>query len=914
MDKKDDITLEENLLNEDNSLDKEHASDISGTLNHLSEQSGATKREMRRIPSNTKLVTKDTNDIDRIPQELSESPENFEDLKYANGEILFNNPVKTQSKSIDDTVINSSSVKRKVKTKALNSDISQAVRIDPDYKFGLTYAQVDDRFSEGYVNATAKKTGKTYGGIFFTNICTFFNFLTFAVAIALIIAGAEFTQLVFIFIIFANIIIGILQEIRSKRTIDKLSLITAPSAIVIRNGEKMAIPVKEVVLDDILYLELGKQISADSVVVKGEVEVNEAMLTGESEPIKKVKGDILYSGSFVSSGSCYAKVEKVGAANYVESLASQAKKYKKPKSELYDAVRLIIRAVTIMIIPLTVAMLVVGYTTYGGGWDGFSQNIQQTSGAVIGMIPAGMFLLTSTALAVSVIRLGNKQILVQDLYCIEMLARVDVLCFDKTGTITDGTMKVNDVIRINKLETKEYDVKDVIGSLLTATGDNNQTSMALANHFGYSNKLSASSVLPFSSQRKYSAVTFEGAGTFIFGAPEFVLKDMGIRISKIIKENAQNGYRVLVLAHSNQEMVGGKIPATRKAISLIVIEDNIREDAFETIAWFKKNDVKVKVISGDNPITVSEVARRVGVDNAELYISLDGLSDSEVREAAEKYTVFGRVTPEQKRLLVVELKAKGHTVAMTGDGVNDILAMRESDCAVAVATGSDAARNVSHLVLQDSNFTSMPEVVKEGRRVVNNIQKSSSLFLMKTIMSIGLTLIFLLMKKPYPYKTNMVLLLELCVIGLPSFCLALQKNNAIIKGKFLSNVAGRSIPSGIVLISVTLIVYWYIGKYYGAMDDSTQIYQTMLVLSLTLAGYMMLVKICEPFDIFRALLVILVIVLLCIGIFGFSEKSFGIARSALVLQDVLMCTTIVLGSYFVVTALMTILKSLKVVM
>ncbi len=796
--------------------------------------------------------------------------------------------------------------KKRKKRQIVNSDFSNAKRIEAQFDEGLSTAEVEQRQRDGYVNVTTQKGGKTYGRIFFNNICTFFNLLIFVIAAALIVVGAGINQMLFLAITILNIVVGIVQEIRSKHTVDKLNLMTSPNALVIRDGDKRAVPITDVVLDDVIYLEAGKQICADCEVIKGEIEVNESLLTGESVPMRKVKGSELFSGSFVTSGSCYARAVKVGAANYVETLTSHAKKYRKPKSEINRSVRLIIRGVSIVLIPLAIIMLVINYRNYAGDWN---KIISQVSGAVIGMIPAGMFLLTSVALAVSVIRLAKKKTLVQDLYCIEMLARVDVLCLDKTGTITDGTMQVHNIIEIKGGNTSDIMLNDIIGSILTATHDNNQTAQALANRFGYSNLLKPNYVMPFSSQRKFSAVSFEGQGTYMLGAPEFVLKEMGVRIEKIVNENAANGYRVMVLAHSPAEIKDGKLPAIRRPLCLIVIEDHIREDAIETIKWFKDNGVAIKVISGDNPVTVSEVARRVGVENAEKYISLEGLSNQEVIESANKYTVFGRVTPEQKSLLVKSIKAKGHTVAMTGDGVNDILAMREADCSVAIASGSEAARNVSHLVLLDSNFTSMPDVVREGRRVVNNIQQSSSLFLMKTFMSMALSVIFtLILRKPYPFDTSNLLLLELLVIGIPSFALALQPNHDMIKGNFLSNVIGRCVPGGITLTIATLAIYIYsLGLFVPTI--SGEVYTSMLVLTLTFSGMIILFKNCEPFDAYRTVLCVALAaaaIIACV----FMPEFFGIY--GINFLDALYLICVVLLSYFIVSILIKIARAARV--
>lgn len=474
---------------------------------------------------------------------------------------------RTKTPTIDGNFLSKDRMKSpKTKTRILKTTdafISNAERYYPTLEQGLSEEQVNKRIEEGLFNYSGGGNGKSYLNIFLSNIFTFFNMLTFAVAIALIVFQSGIEKLFFMLIVLLNIAIGIFQEIRSKRTVEKLKLVTAPTAVVVRDGEKQSIPVEEVVLDDILYVELGKQICADSVVVKGEAELNESLLTGESVPVKKKSGDMLYSGSFVSGGNCYARVDKIGAANYVEKLTSYAKKYKKPKSELRESISLIIKMVSVIIVPVAALLLWLGTRNAEViTWDTWRTNVQLVGGAVIGMIPAGMFLLTSVALATSVIRLAKKRTLVQDLYCIEMLARVNVLCLDKTGTITDGTMQVHDVIE-TKGNNFSVPLKDIIGSMLTATGDNNQTALALAEKFGYSQKLSPKVVVPFSSQKKLSAVTFEGEGTFILGAPEFVLKDVGVRLDKIITENAQNGYRVLLLAHSPIDITGDRLPSAR---------------------------------------------------------------------------------------------------------------------------------------------------------------------------------------------------------------------------------------------------------------------------------------------------------------------------------------------------------------
>ena len=739
----------------------------------------------------------------------------------------------------------------------------EIVRFSPHKKEGLSLEQVESRQAQGLVNIVDKKNSKTYKKIFFTNIFTFFNLLCFVVCGALIAVNA-WNNLLFMVTIVANILIGIIQEIKAKKTVEKISLVTAPTAVVLREGKSSQIPVSQVVLDDLLLFQLGKQICADCIVVEGEVEVNESLLTGESVPVKKKVGDKLFSGSFISSGKCTARVDKIGNDSYIAQLSHKAKQLKKPKSELLNSLNLIIRIIAIIILPLAILMY---YNNYHQLLV-VSETIKKTAGAIIGMIPAGMFLLTSLALVTGVIKLAKKRTLVQDMYSIEMLARTDVLCLDKTGTITDGTMKVNNVIQLE--HSLKYTLNEIMGSMLTALEDNNQTSRALANHFGYSKEIMPKEILPFSSTRKLSAVTFHNGETYIYGAPEFVLKTKDASIDKTVKQYAQKGFRVLLLAKSKGSIDGEKLPVERQPIALIIIQDHIRDDAYETIKWFKENKVAVKIISGDNPITVSEVSRRVGVENADKFISLEGLTTQQVIDVAEQYTVFGRVTPEQKCVLVKALKAKGHTVAMTGDGVNDILALKEADCSIAMASGSEATRNVSHLVLMDSNFSSMPSVVAEGRRVVNNVQKSASLFLMKTLFTTFLSLFCIIVGVEYPFSTNQILLLEWFVIGAPSFALALQPNKERIRGKFLPNLLARSLP-GAIIFTFNVIACYYFDLWFGTQGQ----YITMASLIVTFSGLLVLYSTCVPLDIFRGFLcffmIFAVIITLMVVPFSFFE-------------------------------------------
>ena len=489
-------------------------------------------------------------------------------------------------------------------------------RVRADYKTGLSSDQVKERINKGQTNETPNQNVKTYKNIFIENIFTFINMLCLAIAISLMCVGA-FGDCLGMIIILANITIGIIQEIRAKLTIEKLSLLTAPAVKVVRDGAEITISTNEVVIDDIIILTTGKQIVADSVIVEGSIEVNESMLTGESLPIKKKVGDTILAGSFVVSGQAYVRAEKVGKANYIQQLAAKAKKYKRPKSELFASLKNIIRVIGFIIIPVGILMYVNNFIQESGD---LTNTITRTAGSLMGMIPSGMFLLCSASLALSVIKLARKKALVQDLYCVEMLARVNVLCLDKTGTITDGTMKVYNCLQLNETD---FTLKRIMGSVLSALGDNNQTSQALINYFGYNKELKPIVTLPFSSSRKLSAVTFEGAGTYIMGAPEFVLPDCkDEKLNNMVEQYSKDGYRVLLLAHTNAAISKDHVPIERTAVALLILEDRIRDDAVETIKWFKNNHVKIKIISGDNPLTVAEIAKRVGVTGTENLISL----------------------------------------------------------------------------------------------------------------------------------------------------------------------------------------------------------------------------------------------------------------------------------------------------
>lgn len=769
----------------------------------------------------------------------------------------------------------------------------EAKRFNPSIKNGLSDDQVYNRMEQGLNNIVTMGSNKTILSIIIKHVFTFFNFIYLIIFLLLISAKVPISYYIFVFIVVFNTVIGIYQEIKSKNIIDKLSLQSAPNAIVIRNGEKKEVKINEIVLDDVIYLSPGKAIPTDSILQEGEIEVNESQLTGESVPIRKTIGDTLYSGSFVVSGNCSAIVERVGKENTMEKISSAARKYNKPKSEIMRSLNYLLKFVGIIIVPTAIILYCMGEGVHWTGTffekipqffksfihhsDTYQTTIMGMSGSLTGMIPSGLILLTTIALAVGVRRLGSNNTLIQENYCIEMLAHVDVLCLDKTGTITDGTMTVTRFIEARR---SEYNVPDIVSSMNSALHETNSTAQALEHYFGFGKKYHPISVVPFTSDNKYSAVTFDKYGTFVLGAPEFVMKSGYEKIEEQVNEYANQGLRVLALAHSTIPLKNGKLQRAPKLVALILIEDQIRPEAFDTIKFFKENNVQVKVISGDNPVTVSEVAKRVGIENAEDYISLEGLTDEEVANVANAYTVFGRVKPNQKKILVQALKAEKHTVAMTGDGVNDILALKEADCSIAMASGCDAVKNVAQVVLLDSNFASMPKVVAEGRRVINNIQQTASLFLVKTLFTILVTsfVIFGVIKtfspdgeSSYPLGTAQLMLIELFAIGIPSFFLALQPNKNIVTGHFLWNVIRKSLP-GAITIAVQVFITYLVSKKLGfSMLDI----KTIISFTATTTCLLILYMACRPFNKWKAGMFVF-LVTCCIVLFSLSLLDVSI--------------------------------------
>lgn len=739
----------------------------------------------------------------------------------------------------------------------------QVERINADVHEGLSSVEVAQRKKTKLTNKVNKTVGKSYLQIFASNIFTFFNLLGLIIFALMLICGA-YSDMLFVVVILANTVIGIFQEIRSKLAVEKLSIVSEPTATVVRNGEKQSVKVGDVVLDDVVLFSAGKQVCCDSVIVIGEVEVNESMLTGESLAVKKSRGDLLYSGSYVVSGSCTCRADKVGKDCYVEQLSAKVKKAKTPDSQLMKGIRSIIKIISLIIFPLGIATFLMSSEIAAlGTVDGVfgkyiagsaevvtnvNNAIRAASGSMIGMVPSGMVLLTSVALAVAALKLAKRKVLVRELPCIEVLARVDTLCLDKTGTITDGSMTVEQII---PLSTTEADVQSYLATLLAATGDGNATAQAISAYVQGAPQLEHGECIPFSSERKYSAVTLKKGGTVVLGAPEFLFEKTEKSFQTQCKTLTSKGLRVLAVGFSKKPLADGKVVGA-EPIAILALQDSVRSDAPQIIGWFKQNDVEIKVISGDDPLAVSVIAAKAGVANADKYVSLEGMTDEQVAQAATEYSVFGRVTPEQKALLVRALKKAGKTVAMTGDGVNDILAMRESDCAISVGSGTDAAKTVANLVLTDDKFGSLPKVVAEGRQVVNNVQNSASLFLMKTCMTVLTTITLLFLPSySYPFTPQNLYAIEFFVIGIPSFLLALKPNESLITGNFLKNTFRKTLPSGIAMYLSVACTYLFAGVMglteVGGVYDANQI-STVAMLAMTFTGVVGLLVLLYPYD------------------------------------------------------------------
>ena len=663
---------------------------------------------------------------------------------------------------------------------------------------GLSTAEVNQRISNGKINTVDNKITKSYKQIFLNNTITFFNILN-AALLGLVLFVGSYKNTLFILVIIINTIAGIYQEIKAKRTLDRLSILTTSHVEVIRDDELKEIDIDQIVLDDYIVLTTGAQIPTDSILIDGHMETNESLLTGESDPVLKQNGDTLYSGSFITSGKGICKVIHVGDDNYMNQITQEAKRLKKHNSELNRCLNKILKYVSIVILPIG-GLLFLKQFFYGN--QTFNNSIVSTVAAILGMIPEGLVLLTSVALTLSVLRLAKQNTLVQELFCIETLARFDVLCLDKTGTITEGTMKVEFDVKMSNV-----DISEIVGNLMHSLTDVNVTAQALKEHYQTKTNFNPYFVIPFSSDRKYSGTSYFNRGTYYIGAYQFLFPKGNEELEEKCVDYASEGYRILVLAHTDEVMSNEALPVDLEPLGIIVLSDVIRKDAKETLAYFNEQGVDLKVISGDDPITVSSIAKRAGLNNAHHYVDATTLSTSEeIAEALNKYSVFGRVTPQQKKAMVVALKQQGHTVAMTGDGVNDVLAFKEADCSIAMASGSDAAKNAANLVLLDNNFDAMPHIVDEGRRVINNITMSASMFLIKTIFSALIAISTIFFGQAYPFEPIQLSLISACGVGIPTFFLTYEANFARVEGNFLETVLEKSFPSAFTIaIGATLI-------------------------------------------------------------------------------------------------------------
>lgn len=766
---------------------------------------------------------------------------------------------------------------------------------------GLTSEEVRAAQAAGKVNADATVKTRSYGSIFRSNICTLFNLINVILAVFVFLTGS-YKNMLFMLVIVINTIIGIVQEIRSKITTDRLSIVVAANVEVMRDGKIQKIPIDELVLGDVMRLGRGNQIPTDSVVLKGECKTDESLLTGESRLIPKHAGDQLYSGSFINAGAVWARVEKVGADNYAAQITNEAKQKKAINSEIMTSLNKIIKYVSIFMFPVGLLLFANEYLLHHVELD---PAILSTVSAMVGMIPEGLILLASTVMAVAVVRLARHQVLVQQLYCIETLARVDVLCLDKTGTITTGGMEVSGLVPLSTAdsEPKEQELSKIVASLVASDEDPNDTARAIQEYFGLAKEgkqkaeqaitpadlLKPTRVIPFSSDTKWSGAAFANGEAYVMGAAQFVLEKNANTLAQI--KDTLDTYaadaRVLLVARVEGFDTNGTIEGEVTPLGFVCLRDQIRSTAAQTITYFKEQGVKLKVISGDDPHTVSGIAQKVGIEGADRFVDASTLkTDQDIASAIKNYNVFGRVRPEQKKAFVLALQAEGHTVAMTGDGVNDVLALKASDCSVAMASGSDAARNVAQLVLVDNDFASMPAVVAEGRRSINNLQRSASLFLVKTLLSITAAFLFIFLPWQYPFVPIQLTLISAFTIGLPSFVLALEPNKDLVRGHFLPNAVVHSIP-GAVCAVVSIVVLTIVGNEAIGLDYRQV--STLCVMVVGLLGIMLVIRLSIPFTPLRWGLLVVVIGGLLIGVVGFGWlfdiapftpemwQSFGIA-------------------------------------
>ena len=802
---------------------------------------------------------------------------------------------------------------------------------------GLTNEQVQERIAEGKVNVNENPNTRTYKQIILENTLTFFNFLNIALLV-LVLFVRSYKNSMFMGIILINTVIGIIQEIRAKKTIDKLAILTESKTVVLREGKKWSISTEKLVLDDLIFLKTGDQVPADVKVLEGTVEVNESLLTGESDNLSKSQGDELFSGSFVTSGEACCQVIHVGKDNYASQITSEAKEFKRHNSELRNSLNAILKVISIIIVPLGAMLFYKQYMIVG---DTLKDSVVNMVAAVLGMIPEGLVLLTSVALTLGSMVLATKKTLVQELYCIETLARVDTLCLDKTGTITEGTMKVEDVQLYDTAQTtvvqhtakfdpetgepvqnvsalkpevtvsaekengqiqetvnsetvsqeerqKLQEIDHIMGNMMSVLHDQNATADALRKRIPSRNDLKLIHAIPFSSDRKYSGAVFEGRGTYLMGAAQFLFPEGNEELLEHCSSYAQEGYRILVLAHSEQETKGTERPTGLEPLGLFLITDVIREEAPDTLAFFDSQGVDLKVISGDDPVTVSAIAKKAGLKNANHYIDATTIKTSEeMQRAVAECSVFGRVTPQQKKQMVQALQSQKHTVAMTGDGVNDVLALKEADCSIAMAAGSDAAKNIANVVLLDSNFGAMPHIVNQGRRVVNNIRSAASMFLIKTIFSVLLSLITIFFGDAYPFEPIQMSLISACAVGIPTFLLTQENNYNKIDHTFLRHVFMNAFPAAVTITGCVFTIMLVCQDVY----HSNVMLNTACVL-VTGWNYMSALRtVYSPLNTYRKVI-----------IYG---MQFAFFISAVVLQDLLTLGSLEFGMIILVFVLMT---------
>lgn len=775
-------------------------------------------------------------------------------------------------------------MKRKEQNKPYTVKHRSIPIMNADPREGLSGREVVLRQQNGLRNITPASNTKSEKQIIKENVFTFFNLIFIVLAVLLLIVGS-FKNMTFLVVAIANTMIGIFQEIRAKRTVDKLTLVAAGTVKTIRDGQMVKIRTDQLVRDDIVEFSAGNQICADAIVRDGQMQVNESLLTGEADAIIKRPGDILKSGSFVISGRCKAQLTHVGAESYAAKLAAEASSnVKSTQSEMMKSLTKLITVVGIALIPMGILLFIRQMQS-----QSFSDSIVATVSALIGMIPEGLYLLTSVAIAVSSLKLAKKRVLVQDMNCIETLAHVDVLCVDKTGTITEPTMEVSDVFPLDTDRFSYEQIEKILAAFYFGEEPDNETAKAMTQQFALQSDWSARKRIPFSSSTKWSAADFGENGSYIIGAPEFVMGDRYDSIRGNAEPWSAKGCRILLLAAYSANLSPSLDNHYITPIALIFLNNRIRPDAPETFRYFAAQGVSVRVISGDNPITVSEVANRAGILNADKYIDASTLvSERDFHEAVKKYTVFGRVTPDQKRRLVRAFQANGYTVAMTGDGVNDVLALKDADCGIAMASGSQAASQVSQIVLLDSQFSSMPGIVAEGRRVINNIQRAASLFLVKNIFSFVMTLLLMFIHMPFPIQPIQLSLISSLTIGLPSFFLALEPNYSRVSGKFMVNVIRRAMPGGLTNIILVLLSGFFVSLFKLPESDLN----TISVWIIATVGFVTLFYVSKPFSKLRIIIFVVALAAMLIAVFAFSgffEIAALSSRSILILVLLMIC-------------------------